>query len=316
MAISELNLSVLEKAQNLLLTKPGYLKKSNQKIAERLKIYPVSNDILQEIATAKRNVKDLRNKLQNPEFPTRLENTKELKKKFEVPVQHYMDDIRNLYPIELYNRRVLVIGDLHAPFIRKGYLEHCIKVKAQYNCDTIVFIGDVIDNHYSSYHETDPNGLGGATELELAIEMLKPWYQAFPNAYIMIGNHDRLIMRKAQSSDVPRQWIRTYSEVLQTPGWIFTESIDIDNVNYNHGEGGTARNKAKNNLESTVQGHIHTQAYIEFFVGKKSKIFGMQVGCGVDDTAYAMAYGKHFKKQAISCGTVINGRPYLELMDL
>ena len=36
----------------------------------------------------------------------------------------------------------------------------------------------------------------------------------------MIGNHDRLIMRKATTSNIPRQWVRTYKDVLETPGWI------------------------------------------------------------------------------------------------
>jgi len=57
--------------------------------------------------------------------------------------------------------RVLVIGDIHEPFCLKGYLEFCISVYNNYSCNRVVFIGDVIDNHYSSYHETDADGLGG-----------------------------------------------------------------------------------------------------------------------------------------------------------
>ena len=43
--------------------------------------------------------------------------------------------------------RVLVIGDLHEPFCLDGYLEHCQETYAKYNCNRVVFIGDVIDNH-------------------------------------------------------------------------------------------------------------------------------------------------------------------------
>lgn len=255
--------------------------------------------------------------LEQKKYKTRRELNIDLKDKFEsVPKQHYMDDPTNLYDIKLYNRRVLVIGDLHSPFILEGYLQHCIEMYVKWECDTVVFIGDVIDNHYSSYHETSPNGLGGIQELERAIEDLAPWYDAFPDAYVTIGNHDRLIMRKATSSNVPRQWIRTYKEVLNTPNWIFTESLEIDDVVYIHGEGGTAKNKAKNDLQSHVQGHLHSQAYIEYLVGNKRKVFGMQVGCGVDNSSYAMAYGKHFKKPIISCGVITEGNPYLEMMDL
>jgi hypothetical protein len=42
-------------------------------------------------------------------------------------------------------------------------------------------------------------------------------------------------------------------------------------------------------------------------VGNNFKIFGMQVGCGIDRDSYAAAYAKHFKKQAIGCGVVLGG---------
>ena len=213
--------------------------------------------------------------------------------------------------------RVLVIGDLHAPFDLDAYFDHCVETYEKYNCNRVVFIGDVIDNHYSSYHETDANGMGGAQELELAISRLERWYKQFPNADVTIGNHDRLIMRKAQSSQVPKQWIKAYKDVLNTPKWNFTERVVYDNVQYIHGEAGTARTKSKADMMSTVQGHLHTQCYTEYSVGRNFRIFGMQVGCGIDFDTYAMAYAKAGKKPAIACGVVINGETAINaLMNL
>ena len=213
--------------------------------------------------------------------------------------------------------RILVIGDLHAPFDLDGYFDHCKEVYAKYNCNKVVFIGDVIDNHYSSYHETDANGMGGGQELELAIERLARWYKEFPKADVTIGNHDRIIMRKAQSSQVPRQWVKDYKDVLNTPKWNFTERVVYDNVQYIHGEAGTARTKSKADMMSTVQGHLHTQCYTEWAVGRNFKVFGMQVGCGINFDTYAMAYAKAGKKPAIGCGVVIGGHTAInELMTL
>jgi len=213
--------------------------------------------------------------------------------------------------------RVLVIGDLHEPFCLDSYLKHCKEVYSKHNCNRVVFIGDVIDNHYSSYHETNADGLGGGDELDIAIKRLKRWYKAFPNADVTIGNHDRIISRKAQTGGIPKRWIRNYSEVLNTPKWNFTERVVIDNVQYVHGEGGTARTKSKADMMSTVQGHLHTQCYTEWSVGAKFRIFGMQVGCGIDHESYAMAYAKAGKKPAIGCGVVIGGHTAInELMDL
>jgi len=213
--------------------------------------------------------------------------------------------------------RVLVIGDLHAPFDLDSYFDHCVEVYERYNCNRVVFIGDVIDNHYSSYHETDADGMGGGQELQLAIDRLARWYHRFPDADVTVGNHDRIIMRKAQTGGVPKQWIREYSEVLNTPRWNFVTSVEIDDVLYIHGEAGTAKTKARADMRSTVQGHLHTQAYTEYFVGANSRVFGCQVGCGIDAKSYAMAYMKVGKKPAIGCAVVLGGKTAVnELMVL
>lgn len=213
-------------------------------------------------------------------------------------------------------KNVLVIGDLHLPFTLEGYLEHCIKVYKKYNCNTVVFIGDIIDLHFTSYHETSTEGYGATQEHDLSVEMLRKWYKAFPKAYVTIGNHDALIYRKAMSAGISKRWIQNYSQVLGTPGWEWVTDVVIDDVLYTHGTT-NAYTKAKQNLMSTVQGHLHSQAGIQFYVGTKSRIFGFQIGCGVDMKSYAMEYGRNFPKPVISCGVVIEGlHPYLEVMDL
>jgi len=213
-------------------------------------------------------------------------------------------------------RRILVIGDVHAPFVLDGYLDFCKETYAKYNCNQVIFIGDIIDNHYSSFHTTDPDGMGGGDELDYAIEEVKKWNEAFPVADVLIGNHDRIIMRKAFDSQIPQRWIKSYNDVLGTK-WNWQDRVVYDNVQYVHGEGGTARTKSKNDMMSTVQGHIHTQAYCEWMVGRNFRIFGMQVGCGVDGKSYAAAYAKNFKKQAIGCGVVFGGHTAINcLMEL
>ena len=213
--------------------------------------------------------------------------------------------------------RILVIGDIHAPFELDGYFEFCKETYANYNCNKVIFIGDIIDNHYSSFHVSDPDGMGGGDELDRAINCVKKWYKAFSKADVLIGNHDRIIMRKAFDSQIPKRWVKSYNDVLGTPKWNWTERIVYDNVQYVHGEGGTARTKSKNDMMSTVQGHIHTQAYVDWAVGRNFKVFSMQVGCGVDGNSYAAAYAKNFKKQAIGCGVVIGGHTAINyLMNL
>jgi len=218
---------------------------------------------------------------------------------------------------ESETRNVLVIGDLHEPFCLDGYLDWCIDQYYTYKCTEVVFIGDVIDNHYSSYHETHGGNdlMTGADELELAIKRIARWRNAFPKATVILGNHDRLVMRKSQTSAIPSKWIRSYKEVLETPDWNFVERYELDDVQYIHGEGGTARTKCRADMMNTVQGHLHTQAYTEHYVGKKFRIFGTQVGCGINHKSYAMAYAKYGKRPAVGCAVVLNnGKTPLNLL--
>ena len=209
------------------------------------------------------------------------------------------------------NTRVLVVGDLHAPFIKEGYLEHCKKMYDKYKCNRVVFIGDIIDNHYSSYHEQSPDGYGAGEELERAINEIQKWYKVFPKAEVCIGNHDAIICRKAFSSGISNKWIKDYDEVLGTPGWRFVDYTIIDNVYYTHGTGSSGLKAAYNRMVnwgySVVQGHLHTEASIIWKVDTNNRMFAMQVGCGVDDKSYAMAYAKHFtKKYVISAAVVLD----------
>ena len=214
-------------------------------------------------------------------------------------------------------KRILVIGDLHCPFDLDEYFDFCKETYEKWNCTSTIFIGDVIDNHYSSYHETDADGYSGGEELELAIGRLQRYFIEFPVADVILGNHDRLVMRKAQTSSIPSKWIKSYKEVLEVPSWNFTERIEYDGVQYIHGEAGTARTKSKADMQSTVQGHLHTQAYSEFSVGRNFKIFGTQTGCGIDFDSYAMAYAKAGKKPAIGCAVILGGHtPINCMMDL
>ena len=204
------------------------------------------------------------------------------------------------------SNNILIIGDLHEPFCLDKYLDFCKSSYKKYKCNEVVFIGDVIDNHYSSYHETNPDGMSGGEELDLAISRIARWYKAFPKATVIIGNHDRMVMRKSQTGNIPKKWIKSYKEVLDTPKWNFVERYVKYGVQFIHGEGGTARTKSRADIMNTIQGHLHTQCYTEHYVGQNHRVFGTQVGCGINQKSYAMAYAKYGKKPVIACCVLLD----------
>jgi predicted phosphodiesterase len=233
------------------------------------------------------------------------------------------NEIKHIKRLRNNEQRILVIGDLHAPFIKKGYLEHAKNIYNKYNCNKVIFIGDCIDSHYSSFHAPDPDGYSAGDELQRAIDDIAKWYDAFPVADVCIGNHDAIICRKAFDAGISNKWIKSYSEVLNTPNWQWDEHYIYNNVYYVHGTGSSGFKGAYNRMVnwgfSVVQGHLHTECSIMWKVDSSNRLFSMQIGCGVDDKSYAMAYAKNFtKKYIISVGVVLdNGRlPILEPMIL
>lgn len=303
----------LEEIKEFLRNKKGYIKFGAFKLSTILDCdeelcYQALQETRREFKQYKKN-KEVRNNLD-----------KNFKSSQDVFKNAFNAQLYPLTPKECFikksksGKNVLVIGDLHLPFTLEGYLEHCIETYYKHNCNEVVFIGDIIDNHASSYHETDPDGYSAGQELKLAIQQVKNWYQAFPKATIIIGNHDRLIMRKAYSSGLSKMWIKDYAEVLGVPSWEFVESVEIDNVLYLHGEGGVARTRARRDLCSIVQGHLHTQASVDWIVGKNFKIFACQTGCGIDHKSYAMAYAKEFAKPAIGCAVILEGTMAFNVM--
>jgi predicted phosphodiesterase len=204
--------------------------------------------------------------------------------------------------------RVLVIGDTHFPFDLPTYLDFLVDTYNKYNCNRVVHIGDCVDFHALSYHETDADGYSAGDELKLAKKHFARYYDVFPKMDVIWGNHSRMVSRKAMTSGIPKEWIKDFAEVFGVPNWEYHHELEIDGVLYIHGEGGTARGKCKNDLQSVVQGHLHTQSYVEYIVGRKNRVFGMQTGCGIDHEKYAFAYAKAGKKPAISCGVVIGGK--------
>ena len=220
----------------------------------------------------------------------------------------------------LANRGVtntMIIGDIHAPFTLKGYLEFCIEMAKKWNITDVIFSGDIVDNHYSSFHNTDPDGRSAKDELDRAREVVQQFYKAFPIATVLTGNHDNIPSRKAFANDISDEWIRPINEVLGVPNWTFKEYHWVGNILFCHGIGRKAISRMKQDMVSVVQGHYHSESYIRYQVGRDRKTFAMQVGCGVDKNTYAVAYGKHFMKQHINVGILLNNEvPILEYMNL
>lgn len=215
--------------------------------------------------------------------------------------------------------RVLVIGDIHEPVSHPGYLKFCKDLRDRHRCDEVMFIGDVVDWHAVSFHSHHPDAPGPADEFELALYGVTKWRKAFPKARVCIGNHDERLVRLAESVNIPARFMRDYTDIWKTPNWKWGNEHILDDVLYMHGTGcgglHPAYNAMAKRLMSVVMGHIHSAAGIKWRANPTRRVFGMDTGCGVDDKAFAMAYGVHHQIRSIlSAAVVIDGIPHHEVM--
>lgn len=211
------------------------------------------------------------------------------------------------------SKNVGIIGDTHEPFCIEGYRDFCYETFNRFGCSEIIHIGDEVDNHALSYHENSEGAFDALREAELAQEAMNRWYSTFNEVKVCVGNHSALPFRKATSSGIPKRFLKTYEEIWKAPkGWKWELQWEIDGVLYEHGTGTSGQNGARNraiaNRQSTVIGHSHSFGGVSYMASRNDMIFGLNVGCGIDNSSYAMAYGRVFpKKPTIGCGVVLDG---------
>lgn len=223
---------------------------------------------------------------------------------------------------ELGKEVVLAIGDIHYPFAHPDHLQFLQDVCKVFKPTEYVCLGDEIDAHALSDYDHDPNGYSAGHELDAAVKELKKLYKVFPEMKVCTSNHTARPFRRAQKFGLPAQLFKSYSEFLEAPkGWEWADKWEVDDVIYEHGEGHSGKNgaitAATGNMQSTVIGHIHSFAGIQYYANPKYLIFGFNVGCLIDKDAYAFGYGAKIKtKPIIGVGVVNRGVPMFVPMQL
>lgn len=216
--------------------------------------------------------------------------------------------------------RIGVVGDIHLPFEHSEYLHFCSDTFEEWGVDHVHFAGDVVDAHAWSDYDHDPDGHSASREAELAAAALGRWYERFPRATVSIGNHDHRIYRAARRVGLPSQFVRSYADLWDTPGWDWQFTHILDDVVLEHGSGSSGKDAAINRAiqlrSSCAIGHIHCHGGVKYHTNDFDRVFGLNAGCGVDCSAYAFEYGRAFPiRPTLGCGVILDGvQAYFEIM--
>lgn len=209
---------------------------------------------------------------------------------------------------------ILCIGDLHAPFMHPQAVSFLAKLKRQFRPDRVIQIGDEVDAHALSEWGADPDGMSAGDEYKAAIAQLRPLYSLFPELTVCESNHGKRPFRRAFKAGIPKAYLKQYRDFMEAPaGWNWVESVEVDGVVYQHGEGYSgaqgALRAAERNRRSTCIGHIHSYAGVQFSATKWDQIFGFNVGWLGNYETYAMHYGRIYPaKPVLGAGIIYDGR--------
>jgi len=174
-------------------------------------------------------------------------------------------------PMHMYES-ILVIPDQHAPYQHKDAVAFLAEVARSFTPDLIVNLGDELDYHAMSFHDSDPNLDSAGVELEKGKAWLAKLAELFPTQLVCDSNHGSMHYRKAKAHGLPVQLLRTYREIIFPEGggdgWTWAESWTVQTpagpVMFKHQASGTILVDAAHNRCNLMVGHNHGNFSVEY----------------------------------------------------
>ena len=221
------------------------------------------------------------------------------------------------------NSVVLVVPDLHFPYCHIDAIDFLAKIKKLYKLTRVICLGDELDYHAMSFHDSDPDLDNSGAELTRGIGNIQALMELFPEMDLLESNHGSMAYRKAKHHGMPRHLLKSYNEVLGTTDkWKWHESLVIELPNGNkckfvHGAGANILAASQACGMSLVQGHHHSLFEVRYWNNGHGLNFACSSGCLIDDKSLAFAYNKlTYKRPILGVTLIIDGYPYLVPMIL
>ena len=223
----------------------------------------------------------------------------------------------------MFYERILVFSDMHFPYAHRDIIAFLTAIKLRYKPDLVVCLGDELDYHQLSFHDSCPELLGTSEEFTKAKRLLSGVMDLFPEMIILESNHGSLAYRKARVAKLPAYFLKPYNEILDAPKtWKWVPRFDLDiqkgrNLVFHHGYSSNAIACAKELGSCLVQGHFHSRMSIDYFGDDNKLMWAMQLPCLVDVKSMAFDYGKNVaRRPKLGAGMILYGEPMLLPMQL
>lgn len=218
------------------------------------------------------------------------------------------------------DKRILVISDLHIPYHHRDAFKFLAAIKKKFNPTRIINIGDEVDNHAISFHDSDPDLMSAGDELKAAQKACAQLKKIFPKMDLVHSNHGSLLYRRGKAGGIPKWMLRDYQDVLEVGSdWEWFEEIHVglgkQDIFFRHQFKANILKAAEEYGCCVVQGHYHSKFEIAYTSSPRALNWGMSVGCLIDKKVLAFAYNKtQTKRPVLGIGLIEDGQPRIAPM--
>jgi hypothetical protein len=215
---------------------------------------------------------------------------------------------------------ILFVPDLHIPYEHPDALEFIKAVRKEYKPSLTINLGDMLDFHDISFHDSDPDLLAAGDELELSREKIAAWEKVIPEQYIVGSNHGDLPVRKFIANGLPRALLRSYNEIYDVgKKWKFVDDLTLETGSKHvpdlyvaHGIRKNALQVAQQRGQRFICGHYHENFELKYAGNPNSLIWAVMSGCLINKKSLAFGYNKlNLNRPVLGCTVVLYGVPML-----
>jgi hypothetical protein len=226
--------------------------------------------------------------------------------------------------------RLLVFGDLHAPFGHRDAAAFLRAVRDAFEPTAAICTGDEIDAQALSAFGANPNLPSAGDELRMARLHLLEIHGIFPTLHLVRSNHGQRMQRAAKAAGLPAGAIVCPGDLLfgeRLPdgrivrpkgvglGWVWHSEIDlvlpgVGRTVIAHDLGTRLDRIALEEGVSVIQGDHHKLAGVQWIQTRTGTRFTAAAGCLIDPRSPAFSYDrKGARRPVLGCLVVESGVP-------
>ena len=195
--------------------------------------------------------------------------------------------------------RILVVGDMHAPFACQKTLKQIYEIAAKEKPTHIVQVGDMYDFFCFSRYSRSMNWMMPEQELQLgrkkAAEFWATIKKAAPKAkcFQLLGNHDERLIKRVLEKAPELESVTDIHSYFCFPGVTtlkdYRHELVIGDIIFHHGYlSGKGQHKRKNAM-NFVGGHTHL-GYVDYEVMAGKVLWELNAGYVGDPESPVFAY--------------------------